>query len=483
VRAFIVRFAYWIVRRFFVRSHRLLEGRRSPSFAIIGQPSCVDAQDLLAAPSGHGLSYAIAFLYSTQTRVAYQGLPSLEHGSWPQCISFAARGPFVGDRSPFVVSFIYHALAVAANCHLRADDLSEESHAVIRQMRDDAVCFMRQFRSTCQGCSTAYTYGFWPYVPPKRSVLLEIPSKLLQLQGGSLRLGGSRGPVNIGFYPRAWQLPADADDTACVWAALMEHTSTESNTHSSPHLCEVFADWRDIGTDKLRSRQEWLPVGSGAYLTWMPCARQVGEHRACPDAWSPSGPKVNDVDIVVNANVLYALGTFGHRGCTGFEDAVRAVNDALDYTMQAFGRIDTSILSSYYPNNNALHYCVARAYRCGDVLDLSPSIKAITTDLINTAHWAKGGTCHWGDGDRFLDTAFACSTLLMLGYEGPEIDAGMIYLLSGQDPVTGAWPAETFCIGKFPYGDRLTWQSSALTTAMAVEAICRWKDRGLHKAG
>jgi len=240
---------------------------------------------------------------------------------------------------------------------------------------------MRQFRSTCQGCSTAYTYGFWPYVPPKRSVLLEIPSKLLQLQGGSLRLGGSRGPANIGFYPRAWQLPADADDTACVWAALMEHTSTESNTHSPPHLCEVFADWRDIGTDKLRNRREWLPVGSGAYLTWMPCACQVGEHRACPDGWCPSGPKVNDVDIVVNANVLYALGTFGHRGCTGFEDAVRAVNDALDYSMQAFGRIDTSILSSYYPNNNALHYCVARAYRCGDVLDLSPSVKAITTDL------------------------------------------------------------------------------------------------------
>jgi hypothetical protein len=145
--------------------------------------------------------------------------------------------------------------------------------------------------------------------------------------------------------------------------------------------------------------------------------------------------------------------------------------------MQAFGRIDTSILSSYYPNNNALHYCVARAYRCGDVLELSPSIKAIATDLTNTAHWTMGGTCHWGDADRFLDTAFACATLLMLGYEGPEIDAGMTYLLSGQDPVTGAWPAEAFCIGKFPYGDRLTWQSSALTTAMAVEAICRWKGR------
>ncbi|MGH8589750.1 MAG: hypothetical protein ACREXX_10600, partial [Gammaproteobacteria bacterium] len=210
VREFITRFAYGIVRRFFVKSN----------------PFCVDAQDPLATPSGHGLSSAISFLYSTQTHVAYQGLPSLEYGSWPQCISFAPRGPFVGDLNPFVVSFIYHALAVSANCHLRADDLSEESHALIRQMRDDAICFMRQFRSTCQGCSTAYTYGFWPYVPPKRSVFLEIPSKVLQLQAGSLRLGGSRGPVNIEFYPRAWQLPADADDTACVWAALMEHTST-----------------------------------------------------------------------------------------------------------------------------------------------------------------------------------------------------------------------------------------------------------------
>jgi hypothetical protein len=70
----------------------------------------------------------------------------------------------------------------------------------------------------------------------------------------------------------------------------------------------------------------------------------------------------------------------------------------------------------------------------------------------------------------------------MVGYEGPEIDAGMTYLLSGQDPVTGAWPAEAFCITNFPYGARFTWQSSALTTAMAVEAICRWKDRGLHNA-
>ncbi|MGH8562808.1 MAG: hypothetical protein ACREXW_01465 [Gammaproteobacteria bacterium] len=304
----------------------------------------------------------------------------------------------------------------------------------------------------------------------------------MQLKGGSLGLGGSRSPVNIKFFPRAWRAPNDADDTACIWAAIMEHNSTGNSTYDVPHLCEVFAEWRDIGTDKLRNRQEWLPVGSGAYLTWMPCACQVGEHQACADGWYPSGPKVNDVDIVSNANVLYALGKFGHRGCTGFEDAVRAVNDGLSYTILTFSKLDTSSLCSYYINNNVLHYCVARAYSCGDVVDLSPSIKVITTDLINNAHWAKGGTCYWGDGNGFLDTAFACSALLMVGYEGPEIDAGMTYLLSGQDPVTGAWPDEPFCVANFPYGDRLIWHSSALTTAMAVEAICRWKDRGLHNA-
>jgi hypothetical protein len=109
-------------------------------------------------------------------------------------------------------------------------------------------------------------------------------------------LGGQRVPINLHIFPSTLAIPSDADVTATTYASLLDDARLDGGRGSGDAVERVFVDWRDVGLVPRRINPWWLPEASGTFLTWL----TYREH--------PSPVFPNDVDLVVNGNVLYALG-------------------------------------------------------------------------------------------------------------------------------------------------------------------------------
>ncbi len=376
-------------------------------------------------------------------------------GDWPQCLAFRREGPFVRDVSPFISTFIHHALSLIVGEHREILGLRIADVESARRMRRAAAELMLRFQAGPES-PDAGTFGFWPqrsggWVPGD---LLLSRIGLLVAQGP--RFMGSRAPVNVSFYPRELAIQADADDTAAVYAALLDHARIDGGDEVAVRFERFFTDWRDLGQVPRANDAPWLPGKSGAYLTWL-------AYRGDLESLRP-----NDVDIVVNANMFYARGRYGRLGAAGVPEAVAIINDAI---MAEAHPSDPDRLSLYYPDNLALHYCVARTYREGGVSDLKLAAELLAQDLLSSYDVSDAGHVFWNPGDPHLNTALAVSALLRAGYVGEVPADAVAYLLSEQDPNTGAWEAGVFFRGRYDSGIEAGWLSPALTTAMALEAL------------
>jgi hypothetical protein len=69
-------------------------------------------------------------------------------------------------------------------------------------------------------------------------------------------------------------------------------------------------------------------------------------------------------------------------------------------------------------------------------------------------------------------------TLLNAGRDSPLIAQGVDYLLAEQDPITGGWDECVFFIANLDGGQQVYWGSASFTTAMALEALCRFELTG-----
>lgn len=179
-----------------------------------------------------------------------------------------------------------------------------------------------------------------------------------------------------------------------------------------------------------------------------------------------------DVDVVVNANVLYALGRYDRLDTPGVSDAVRIINAAVESEAHL---TDPENLSLYYPNNLCFHYCVARAFGEGSVPGLEPAAGLLVQDLLASSELTQEGLSFWDRGDPHLNTAFGLLALLNAGCNDGIVDGAVRYLISQQDPFTGAWEAGVFFRGRLDSGVEAVWVSPALTTAMALEALCAYR--------
>ena len=378
-------------------------------------------------------------------------------GDWPQCLALERAGPFVRDTNPFMATFIHHALALIGEHHQPALGLTDGDIESARSMRMAAIELMLRFQADPQAAD-AGTFGFWPEQRPRW-----VPGDLFLSQLGSLLaegpfFTGMRMPVNVSCYPRDLAIATDADDTASIYAALLDHAALDGGPAVTENIEYFFADWRDLGQVPQRHAAAWLSPDSGAYLTWL----------AYRD--DPAQPSPNDVDIIVNANVLYALGRYGKLDTPGVADAVAVINAAI--TSDAH-QAQPGQISLYYPDNLALHYCITRAYREGGVLELAPAVELLVEDLLATAQQTDTGHCFWNRGDPHLNTAFGLLALLASGCTGEVTDGAAAYLRAEHDPETGAWDAGVFFSGRFDSGVKAYWTSPALTTAMALEALCQ----------
>jgi hypothetical protein len=383
-------------------------------------------------------------------------------GNWPQFYSLRGSDSFrVRDVSPFMVAFVHHALAEIVEDNRIALSLNEIDLAAARSMRRRAIAFMKAFESPASQ-PDAGTFAFWPYdaYPDTPGPLLAL---LLTSQLKGPLLGGQRVPINLSIYPNTLAIPSDADVTATTYASLLDDAIFDGGAGRGPAFVRFFTDWRDLGIVPRRLNPDWLPPASGAYLTWL----------TYRDPIFPLFP--NDVDLVVNGNVLYALGRYHRLFTPGVAKAVELINLV---TALGLHRDRQEEITEYYPDNLAFQYVVSRAFHEGRVITLAPAVLRLADDLESTVRYRADGTAYWDLGDPHLNTAFAVLTLLNAGRHTPLVDRAIAYLISEQN-VLGGFDEATFFIGRTDGGQVFEFSSASFTTAMALEALAR--DRLSHR--
>jgi hypothetical protein len=337
-----------------------------------------------------------------------------------------------------------------------AADQIAEAH----EMRMKAIQFMGRFQMPVD-MPGAGTFGFWPRRHPgwlPGDILL---GGLFSLWFVGPRFMGDLAPLNISFYPSSLDIVPDADVTSTVYAALRDHANLDGGAEVTVPFERFFSDWRDTGKVPRRNNPSWLEPASGAFLTWLAYD-------------SPSArPAPNDVDIVVNADVLFALGRFGRLDTPGVRESIAIINSAIRSGAFRTGPADISL---YYPDNLALHYTVTRAWREAGVADLAPAADLLLEDLLATVTTNAQGHHFWDRGDPHLNTAFGMLALMNADVDGKYqdiVDSAADFLVVQQNPKDGSWDAGDFFVGRSDNGAQAIWSSKALTTAMALEALCR----------
>jgi hypothetical protein len=429
------------------------------SFVAIVALSC--GQVVLATRPLSAIQRAIAYLYATQLRapldVSIDSRRVLDFpGDWPQSFTLADEDAVrVRDVSPFTVLFIHHALA---RLSARQADVSAFDLELARTMRRRAIRFVKAFESPV-GAPDAGTFAFWPYDTDPAT-----PGPLLTLRLTSwLRgpiLGGQRVPINLPAYPSTMAIPSDADVTSNTYGSLLDDAVIDGGTGSDVRFETFFADWRDLGVVPRRVNPSWLVPASGTFLTWL-------TYRAQPLPLFP-----NDVDLVVNANVLYALGRYRRLNVPGVTEAIASINLV---TALGLHRQRLAELTQYYPDNFAFQYAVSRAFHEGRLPQLEPAVRILADDLERSAILRDDGAAYWDHGDPQLNTAFAVLTLLNAGRRTPLVGRAIDYLLAAQGPL-GGFDAATFFLARTDSGVTFHFTSAAFTTAIAIEALARYQD-------
>ena len=416
---------------------------------------------LAAGQRSSPVERALGFLFTQQVgkplKVGVDGIRNVDFpGNWPQYFHLQGTEEFrVREVSPFMVAFIHHSLTGVVEENRRALGLSQRDLRLARLMRQRAVAFMKGFESP-PGSADAGTFAFWPYdaAPYLPGVKLTI---LLTawLQGPIL--GGQRVPINLRIYPSTLAIPSDADVTATTYATLLDDAIFDGGSGSEVAFERFFLEWRDLGVVPRRLNPDWLPPASGAFLTWL-------TYRDRPFPLFP-----NDVDLVVNANVLYALARYDRLDLPGVEEAVEYINLV---TALGLHRDRLEEITDYYPDNLAFQYVVSRAFHEGPVTTLEPAIAILADDLEASVLFRAEGTAYWDRGEPHLNTAFAVLTLLNAGRETAIIDQAIEYLVAEQN-ADGGFDEATFFVGRNDGGQVFEFTSASFSTAMALEALVR----------
>jgi hypothetical protein len=412
-----------------------------------------------ASPGRRALNYLLARQLQQPINIYIGDRPVLQDypGNWPQFFSLRGTPQFlVREVSPFMVAYVHHALTHVVKANRRALGLSPRDLLAARWMRRRAVEFMLRFESSA-GTADAGTFGFWPYDQEPDLPRPFIGSLLLDWLRGPI-LGGDRVPLNLRVFPSPLAIPTDADVTATTYAVLADDALIDGGSGSAVPFERFFVDWRDLGNVPRRRNPPWLPPASGAFLTWL-----TYQHRSYP-------LYPNDVDLVVNANVLFALGRYHRLDVPGVDEAVSLINLAVALGLH---RDHPEEISEYYPDNFAFHYAVSRAFHEGGVSTLEPAVETLADGLESTVIERSDGKAYWDHGAPQLNTAFAILTLLNAGRNTPLVTRAVAYLVGAQN-IWGGFDAATFFIARADGGQVFEFSSASFTTAMALEAFSRF---------
>jgi hypothetical protein len=298
-----------------------------------------------------------------------------------------------------------------------------------------------------------------------------------------------------------FNIPNDADDTSTAvsfqhfYRSLFPGSGVEVDMPALERIC----DFRDIDRVREDGRDSWKGKNTGAFLTWI-------KDEKAPVFDNPEigiiPLAVNNVDVVVNANVLFAMALTGRKDLPGYGDCVRLIRKAAEKRAWPEAGL-------YYPQNMIFPYTASRAYRDGGAREpeMKQAMQFLLRDLLKQQYYwgqknptRKGAFPGGDDKSDHLATALAVTTLLNMGREiavegnlAREYDfalrSGVKYLI---DQALWKKVKNNETIGKFKtprdrcanwlsglffaasFWDLAHWRSQAFTTAMVLEALTKY---------
>lgn len=238
-------------------------------------------------------------------------------------------------------------------------------------------------------------FNFWRLLPPGGRLYMFHKNRKEGLVRRPIRY-----KLHSPYIRKAANVVNDNDDTSQGLMALIMHAKTkELGGIDNPFeikLEPLLTYWRDSA----RTSQHWYNIihfdkrESGAYLTWRAeetpfpswnIPRLLVNNATFLFPYSTLYPKAftpyipygsNDVDAVVNANVLSALGANGEYNAVGIDDAIEFIERKIEKKKWSRAGI-------YYPNRYNLHYSVLKAYNHG-ISGLKPASKKLIDHIISS---------------------------------------------------------------------------------------------------
>lgn len=155
----------------------------------------------------------------------------------------------------------------------------------------------------------------------------------------------------------------------------------------------------------------------------------------------------SDVDVVVNANVLFYL---------GLDSETRPI---VDYLMKVIVKRNEGSSDSWYKNPFTLYYFISRNYK--NIKELEPIRDLIVQRILHSLN-ADGSF-----NSSALDTALAISTLLNFNYPH-DLKNSIKFLLDQQQP-SGCW--DRYILFYSGPSKIVGWGSEEVSTGYCIEAL------------
>jgi hypothetical protein len=187
---------------------------------------------------------------------------------------------------------------------------------------------------------------------------------------------------------------------------------------------------------------------------WRVALRQLRKLRALYWFYSVTECRPSDVDLVVNANVLFYL---GERPETRpiIRSLIKAVEDQAEETCD-----------KYYGSRFAFYYFVSRTRAAG-----VSAFEAVRDTIV--ARISASANSDGTIGDHILHTALAACALMDWRVSSPVLDNAIVAILHAGHP-SGSWKRCPFYFSGA--SKKLAWGCEELTAAFCLEALARYRD-------
>lgn len=421
----------------------------------------------------------------------------------PNKLGFKGRSPAaVQDSNLFMTAFISYPLF-----------LFDESALAPEQQHINSM--LRLAMGNIQSFKREDSYNFWAVLPgfsseAPRTGPFNLPVAQLELLAKAYlnpRLAKLFAKLAKGQQtpPKYWlescldkkgnptgadalfNIPNDADDTST--AVTIQHFFArrfpDSGIKADMAALEIISQYRDLDRAREDGRDSWKGKSTGAFLTWLKDENAAVFAR--PEIGIiPLG--VNNVDVVVNANVLFAMALTGRKDLPGYSDCVRLIRDAAKKRVWPEAGL-------YYPQYMIFPYSASRAYRDGGAREpeMKEAMQYFLQDLLKAQkEWGnknptrKGAFPGGDDKSDHLSTALAVTTLINIGRENAAelgltseyevaLRGGINYLL---EQCIWKKPRNRETMGKFktPNGKCATWMSG-LFFAASFWDLAHWRSQ------